>query len=176
LSIGRVGIPNHGPGFVNLSAMKKPIVTNCCIALIVLLFTYTASSKFMDHHRFVFQMGLAPVPFIKHIAPFLGWFIPILEASLVVGLLTDKYRRISLLGSFMLLFSFEIYIIAMMLSGLSLPCTCGGIISQMGWKQHLIFNAVFMAITLLSLLPSVFNSKNDNRPDLPESYKDLSRA
>ena len=143
--------------------------------LLILLFAYTATSKIIGHHRFIFQMELAPVPFIKSVAPLLGWVIPIIELLIVSGLLTKRFRLPGLLASLFLLIVFEIYITAMLLSGSHLPCTCGGIVSQMGWKQHLIFNAIFIVGGVLSIkfLRKEMTSAPDGDDD---EYKILSRA
>jgi len=119
--------------------MKKNLSFEICRAMLILLFAYTATSKFLDYNLFVFQMMRAPMPLMRSVAPVLGWLMPIIEASLVLALII-----------------FEIYIIAMLLSGLNLPCTCGGIISTMSWKQHLILNAVFISFGMMA----IFHQKN----------------
>lgn len=131
--------------------MKKTILTEICIALLVLLFAYTSASKFLDHHRFVFQMGLAPLPLMKAIAPVLGWLMPGLEALIATGLLLERYRLRALYASVLLLLAFELYITGMLLSGLNLPCTCGGVISALSWKQHLVFNLFFILAGLTAI-------------------------
>jgi putative oxidoreductase len=130
--------------------MKK-YLSEICVALLLLLFAYTASSKFLEHSKFVFQMRLAPVPFIGSIAPVIGWLIPGLETLVVAGLLFDRFRALALYTAASLFVLFEIYISIMLLSGLHLPCTCGGIISSMSWKQHLLFNALFLLITITAI-------------------------
>jgi putative oxidoreductase len=130
--------------------MKKHLA-NICVALLLLLFAYTATSKFLEHPKFVFQMRLAPVPFIGSIAPVISWLIPGLETLIVAGLLIDRFRVLALYTAAILLILFEIYISIMLLSGLHLPCTCGGIISGMSWKQHLLFNALFLLITITAI-------------------------
>ncbi|MBS1519855.1 MAG: hypothetical protein JST50_02570 [Bacteroidetes bacterium] len=123
--------------------------------LLIVLFAYTATSKFLDHYRFVFQMRLAPFPLMKTFAPALGWIMPVLEWILVIGLgigiNSPRHLFIPLWVSFFLILLFEIYISVMLLSGLRLPCTCGGVISEMSWSVHLIFNAVFLVLTGVAL-------------------------
>jgi len=133
----------------------KTILTQICIVLLCLLFVYTSASKFLDYDKFVFQMRLAPVPFMKILAPFLGWSLPIVEfilaTALAVGMFIPDIKIKALKASMFLLIAFEIYIAIMLLSGSHLPCTCGGIISTMGWKQHLLFNAFFILAAFLSI-------------------------
>jgi len=122
--------------------------------LLVLLWGYSAFSKLADYQRFVQQMQLAPVPLMKHLAPMLGIAVPVIELVLVGLLFTERFRKIGLWLSFLLLLSFTLYISLMLLSGLRLPCTCGGLISKLGWRQHLVFNAFFM---LVSLFPFIWD-------------------
>jgi putative oxidoreductase len=135
----------------NLIPMKRPIIYQIIIFLLILLFAYTAMSKFLDYRKFVFQMRLAPLPIMNWAAPILGWLMPLLESLLFVGLIITRYRLIALYATFSLLILFEIYIGGMLLSGHNLPCTCGGIISHMSWKQHLLFNAVFIILSLVAI-------------------------
>jgi putative oxidoreductase len=32
-----------------------------------------------------------------------------------------------------------------------LPCSCGGVISSMSWKQHLVFNVHCIAINIVAI-------------------------
>jgi hypothetical protein len=136
--------------------MNKPLIQLVCVALLILLFTYTGVSKLLDHYRFVFQMRLSPLVPVKMAAPILGWVVPVLE--LAIGLLMEKWRRISLYVSLVLLSLFEVYIIAMLLSGIKLPCACGGVIAFMSWKQHVLFNACFIALNVFALVTTAKSS------------------
>lgn len=156
--------------------MKKDIISGLFVALLILLFSYTSASKLLDHHRFVFQLGMSPSSLVKATAPLISWILPAIEAVVAIGLLTKKYRIWALFSSLVLLISFEVYIIYMLVSGLNIPCTCGGVISKMTWNQHVIFNMIFILIAIMLL---VFNNKNialfTNLPKQANS-KDISRA
>jgi putative oxidoreductase len=160
--------------------MKRTIIPNIVSFLIILLFVYTSTSKFLDYDKFVFQMRLAPVPLMKILAPILGWVVPAVEMvvaiSLAVGFFFPAIKMKGLFGSVYLLSIFEIYIAIMLLSGSHLPCTCGGIVSQMGWKQHLFFNAFFIICGILSIK---YSKKQKTSPPIkfaPDENKILSRA
>src|SRR5690606_40838422 len=64
-------------------------------------------------------------------------------------------RLWGLIGSLTLMLSFEAYIAWMKImeiqTGMRLPCTCGGIVSQMGWTTHLYFNGIFILLLSLSI-------------------------
>ena len=145
---------------LKIIAMKKEILTDIVVALFILLFSYTALSKFLDYNRFVFQMQLAPVPLIKSIAPVMGLVIPAIETIIVLFLMLSIYKPRftvkALLSCIILMLVFEFYISAMLLSGLHLPCTCGGIISKMTWMQHLIFNACFIILGIVAIIQTKY--------------------
>jgi putative oxidoreductase len=131
--------------------MRKQLLLNVCIALLILLYSYTAVSKIIDQYRFVFQMTLSPFIVVKNFAPFLGWFIPLIELAIVIGLCFEKTQKVALLISLGLLISFEIYIVGMLMTGLKLPCACGGVIAFMSWKVHVLFNVIFILINVIAI-------------------------
>ena len=154
--------------------MKRGALTYISKWLFVLLFAYTALSKFLDYNLFVFQMRRAPLPLIQAMAPVLGWIVPLIEICLVIGLLTNRYSSKAQIASVGLLIIFEFYITGMLLSGYPLPCSCGGIISKMSWKQHLIFNAAFIIIGLAGILQNTNISRKEIKID--RNSKDLFSA
>lgn len=136
------------------SANNRNLFAIVLTGLLVLLFAYTATSKLLDYNKFVFQMRLAPLPVMKSVAPTLGWLMPSIEMLISIGLLISQFRFKALYASVILLFVFECYITGMLLTGQHLPCTCGGIISSMSWKQHLLFNAVFIWAGIIAIKQS----------------------
>jgi len=154
--------------------MKKGLMTDLCIALILLLFTYSSISKFLDLKNFIFQMYRAPLPLMKIMAPVLGWLIPAIESLIVIGLFSNRFRLRALYASFALLVLFELYITGMILSGLHLPCSCGGVIAQMSWKEHIPFNAFFIALTFYAIYE--IKASGDQDKNKEKKFKELSRA
>ena len=148
--------------------------------LLILLFVYTATSKFLDYDKFVFQMRLAPVPLMKMFASILGYFVPAIEMLIAIflgaGFFYYKLKIKALYASVILLSIFEIYIGIMLLSGFQLPCTCGGVVSQMGWKQHLFFNAIFILGGILTIRYSQKHSVSGPLNSSPGDQTILSRA
>lgn len=133
---------------------KEAFIT-LTVMLTILLFMYTAVSKLLQQSVFVFQMRRAPLPLMQTLAPIIGWAVPIIELVLVVLLYVNRTRFLGIVCSLVLMVSFEVYIIGMkiieMQTGVDLPCTCGGIVSNMGWTTHLLFNAVFIFLLGLSI-------------------------
>jgi hypothetical protein len=154
------------------NSANKNILLRFLTGLLVLLFSYTATSKFLDQELFVFQMRLAPLPLMIAAAPILGWLVPSIEMLIAIGLLINSFRLKALYASVILLVLFEFYIIGMLLSGHQLPCTCGGIISTMNWKQHLLFNALFIFIGLTTIIKIKINNVSSKNGE--ENIKGLS--
>lgn len=89
-------------------------------------------------------------------ASILAWLIPLLE--LLTGLLIalPVTMRYGLFLSGMLLFIFSIYILGGVAGWYeSRPCSCGGIIMQMTWAWHLVFNLFFLILNIIAINYSV---------------------
>jgi hypothetical protein len=52
------------------------------------------------------------------------------------------------------------YIFIMLKYSSYLPCSCGGVLSNMSWKQHFVFNLAFSALALAGILIQNGMSKN----------------
>jgi hypothetical protein len=113
-------------------------------ALLILLFAYTGVSKLLDQARF--QNTLEHSHLLKPYAATLAYLIPLSELGLVTGLLIPSLQRKALLGSLILMAAFTGYIGFMLLSNIELPCSCGGVISSLSWKNHLVFNILFLLL------------------------------
>jgi len=125
------------------------IVETICY-LYSILFLYTASSKLMGLSDFKLQMDRSEVlgPFAEWIA----WMVPLLEIVLAILLLTKVYRLVALYGSLLLMTFFTGYIAWMLRFSDHIPCSCGGVISSMGWETHLVFNACWMVLALIGIV------------------------
>lgn len=142
---------------LNVAAMRqhfyKTAVEIFCF-LFILLFVYTGANKLMDHTTFSNQLIF--VTDHEMVGTFLSYLVPVLE--LITALLLSIQRtRIAGLYLFTLMIAgFTGYILYLLMSSRKLPCSCGGVISSMTWKQHLWFNGVFLiaAIATLILLTS----------------------
>ena len=119
-------------------------------ALLILLFVYAAASKLAAFGTFRVQLHLQPVP--EGVADVLLYLLPAAEL-IAVGLLF--FKRTVLAGlelSLALLLLFTCYIALAMLHYWSrTPCACGGILSHMTWRVHLVFNSFFIALNLIAI-------------------------
>ncbi|MDR6786466.1 putative oxidoreductase [Pedobacter africanus] len=131
----------------------KNILIDICTLLLVLLFTYAAASKLLDYDQSKLQMTKQLIP--AGTAPVLTWLVPVAEL-LVVGLLLFKRTRlVGLYASAVLMAMFSVYI-AVAMSGWfgRRPCSCGGILSNMGYWEHLLFNVLFVGVAVTAIVMS----------------------
>jgi hypothetical protein len=108
-----------------------------------------------------FSMMVAYTLYNYIIAPggyenFLAWFIPSLEIAIAATLLIPRTRVAGLWAAFGLMLVFSIYVYVLAHFYRFPGCSCGGIISQLNWKQHFYFNVGFTLLggLALSLLPT----------------------
>jgi hypothetical protein len=131
-------------------SMKKRIAVSAIIALLVLLFVYTAASKLLDLETFRGNMYNQRVP--HWLGTLLIWGLPPAEIAVAGCLLFPRTQRMGLYLSLALLFIYTIYIAAILLHFFNrIPCSCGGILRHMSWQQHFWFNLTFIVLTSLAL-------------------------
>jgi len=119
------------------------------------LFLYTGLDKLTHYHDF--QISLSRSPLFNHntallAAKSLPSFEILLSSALMIGLLlSPKFLRPGLIASLSLLCLFTIYLIYMVSVDRHLPCSCGGVLSKMTWKQHIFFNLAFIAFNWVAI-------------------------
>lgn len=123
------------------------MVSEIISALLILLFTYTGVSKIIDHNNF--QGVLAQSPLIGWSAQILSWVIPVIELITAVLLLIPNKKCQGFLLATILMCLFTCYLLYMIVFESHLPCSCGGVIKQMSWRQHLLFNVFFTTIAII---------------------------
>jgi uncharacterized membrane protein YphA (DoxX/SURF4 family) len=118
--------------------------------LYIVLFVYAATSKLMDFQQFKVQLGQSPV--LTAYADWVAWTVPLLEYLLALLLLVGHYRYIALYGAFGLMVMFTTYILVVLNFSDYIPCSCGGVLEDLGWTEHIVFNLVFIGLALLGIL------------------------
>jgi len=130
------------------------IVTVEIICLLyVLLFIYAATSKLLDMDNFQMQLGQSPL--LSAFAKWVSYLVPFIEILTVLLLLIPKYRTAGLYCCFSLMTMFTAYIYIILNYSIFVPCSCGGILENMGWSEHLIFNICFLALAVVAIFMSV---------------------
>lgn len=126
-----------------LQITKKYILEIICF-LFISLFVYAALTKLADFNKFKTQLGQSPM--LTAYAGLVAFTIPVSELLLSVMLVIAKLRLIAMYMSFSLMTMFTTYIIVITNYSEFVPCSCGGVLQNMTWNQHLIFNIFFMLL------------------------------
>lgn len=129
--------------------MQKVILELICL-LYILLFVYAAVSKLLDFENFRVQLGQSPL--LSAFAGLIAWIIPVLELFIVLLIVSKRWRIIGLFGALSLMIMFTAYIFIILNYSPFVPCSCGGILEKMGWKEHFIFNFVFIILAAAGIL------------------------
>lgn len=124
-------------------------ILQCIKALFIMLFVYTATSKLMYLGQF--QEQLHRFPFISSYSVWISLGVPFVELVIAGTLLFPKYMVGALYASFFLLAIFTAYIVTVLNFSNAIPCSCGGVVSALGWKGHILFNTSFMLLALLGI-------------------------
>jgi hypothetical protein len=118
--------------------------------IFIILFVYAATSKLLDIQKFYIQLQRSSI--LSRYVIIIVWFIPALELAISVLLAIRRFRKIALYASYTLMLLFTEYIIAITHFTPNVPCSCGGILQNLSWDQHLIFNIAFILLGLFGIL------------------------
>jgi putative oxidoreductase len=130
---------------------KKQVMIESVAALLIMLFLYASLSKFLDFKTFTGEMNNQPMP--NSWTPFLVWFIPCSEVAIALALLFEYTRLLGLYASLVLMTLFTVYTLVILLHFFSyIPCSCGGVIKKLTWRQHLVFNLFFVALSVFGII------------------------
>lgn len=129
---------------------RSRIAADIASALLLLLFLYTALSKFSNIAAF--RLTLAQSPLLNNYSSLLSWLIPVTETGICILLFAPPGRIKGLYASISLLVVFTSYILYMLLHKQQLPCSCGGAIGKLSWQQHILFNILFIILSIAALV------------------------
>lgn len=135
------------------------IIMELTVALFIILWLYTGINKLLDHDETRVQMGRSP--FIEQIAGFTALAVPIGELILAALLIFRKTRILGLYGSLLMMTLFTGYIYLMLHYSYDLPCSCGGVLRELSWEDHLYFNAGFTLLAIFGIL--LYSSRPQER-------------
>lgn len=113
-------------------------------AALAALMAYAALSKLANYGQSLQEMRNQVFPSL--LAGMLTWMVPLGELLTAALLLSRRTQRTGLWAAVLLLAVFSTYI-AVVLTGVfgRVPCSCGGILGNMGYGAHLVFNGCFLA-------------------------------
>jgi hypothetical protein len=131
--------------------MSRKWLLEAIVLLLFILFVYAATSKLIDFKRFSFQMDSQP--FDDRFTPWLVFGVPLTEFVIAAMLIFKRTLLAGLWASLILMLLFTGYIILIKLNYFGkIPCSCGGVISQLSWTQHLFFNLFFVLISIAGIV------------------------
>lgn len=134
----------------SILTIKRSNTIEIIASLFILLFVYTGVSKLSDIDRF--QDTLLTSPLVGKYNLFFSWAIPIWEVLVSVALFMPQLRKIGMWAGMLTMAAFTIYVGYMIAFAPHLPCSCGGVVSKMSWKQHLWFNAGYTLLGIIGLI------------------------
>ena len=140
------------------STKFKEVVIEIISVLLILLFVYSALSKVLEFQNFQAQLGQSPL--LSAYTGFISYAVLIVEFTIALLLAFPKTRFIGHLSSFVLMIMFTAYIIVILNYSSFVPCSCGGILEKLGWREHLIFNVVF---TILAATACLISTRNKSK-------------
>jgi len=131
--------------------MKRKTVIEILSSLLILLFVYASVSKWLDFHTYIGEINNQPFP--NWMTPALVWLIPLTEVSIAMLLMFEKTQLLGFWASLVLMSLFTIYTILILLKFFGrVPCSCGGVIEKLSWKQHLFLNLFFVGVAITGIV------------------------
>jgi len=147
--------------------MKRSTIVEIIAFLFIILFLYTGISKWLEYD--VAREQIATTPILAPMAGVIIIVLPLLEILTALLLFIPSTRRKGLTLSLALMILFTGYVLYILNYNKELPCTCGGILQEMSWDQHLIFNTAFTSLAALAIFLNKkpkYNKENSNQASL----------
>lgn len=120
--------------------------------LLILLLAYTGLTKLLEGKMFYNTIRNSPIFGGETIAAIAAIVIPVSEIVVALLIVWRRTRLLGLYAALVLMLIFAGYTVSLLFFAPSLPCSCGGIISLLSWKQHLILVLVFLFLIILSIV------------------------
>jgi uncharacterized membrane protein YphA (DoxX/SURF4 family) len=151
--------------------MKRNIIIEIIAFLFVLLFLYAAMNKILDYQKFTVQIGQSPL--LTGFGSSIPWLVITFEVLISILLVLPRLRLVGFFASFSLMTMFTAYIWAILTFSSSIPCSCGGILEKLGWREHLIFNSAFVMLGVVGIVLEAQGSKETKRGKLAETQNSI---
>jgi len=118
--------------------------------LCAILFMYAATSKLWDVQQFQVQLGQSPI--LTAYAEWVAWAVPLTEYVVALLLLMDRFRLYALYATLGLMVMFTTYIVLALHFSAYIPCSCGGVLEDLGWTEHIVFNLFFVVLAVIAIV------------------------
>ncbi len=130
--------------------MKKKTVVDIIAYLFIILFIYASVNKLLDYENFSTELGKSPL--LTAFAGYVAWAVPAVELVVVILLTVPKWMLAGFYAAFSLMTMFTAYIVAILNFSDYIPCSCGGVLQNMTWNQHLVFNICFVILGFAGIM------------------------
>lgn len=130
--------------------IKYQFISKLSIAFFIVLFVYTATSKFIGFEHFKGQ--LMQMPLISRYGSYMAWSIPLVEYVIVILFIFSKFLLQAFYASLGIITAFTGYILWVLNTSENIPCSCGGVISKLTWEAHVIFNLSFILLAIVNII------------------------
>jgi hypothetical protein len=144
---------------------KRSLVSEILSSLFILLFVYTAISKLMV--RSTFEYTLSKSPLLDWGAPFFSVAVPLLELIIALLLFVPRTRLKGLYAYTALMTVFTLWIGYLLTIASHRPCSCGGVLKYLTWKEHFLFNLGCIALGIIAIVYEKRRRKRNDNPELP---------
>ncbi|WP_316834610.1 MauE/DoxX family redox-associated membrane protein [Pedobacter nutrimenti] len=135
----------------------RTVIVEVISAIFILLFVYAALSKILDYEKFRVELGKSPL--FNAFPGATSVIVPLTEIVIALLLIVKRYQYLALYISFSLMVMFSVYIWIILKFSPYIPCSCGGVLQNMTWTQHLIFNIGFVILGAIGILVYPSNIK-----------------
>jgi hypothetical protein len=135
--------------------------------LFIFLFTYTALTKLLRFEAFIHVLGRSPL--LGNINRIASWTIPVMKLGVSMFLLLPRTKKLGIYSAFILMSLFTLYVGYMLLFIPELPCSCGGVIQQLSWKEHLWLNIILTAFAAMAAFGDKFfvaTNRGNRKPEI----------
>ena len=124
--------------------MKKEVIIEIATYMIIILFVYASLSKLLQFDIYVKDLHRSP--FLKPYSTVLSIIVPAVELVISGLLFHPRTRLLGLYASTILMAVFTFYVWFIVAIVKDTPCSCGGLIRNLTWRQHLMFNIFYTVI------------------------------
>ena len=120
------------------------------IYFFIILFVYAAVSKLTDFENF--QVQVAQSPLLSAFATPIAYGVVLGELAIALMLCFEKSRTLGLYLFLGFMTAFTVYIFLILNYSPFVPCSCGGVLEDLGWWEHLWFNGVVCILTVTVII------------------------
>ncbi|GAA0527778.1 MauE/DoxX family redox-associated membrane protein [Chitinophaga japonensis] len=145
--------------------MKRKTIVDIIAYLFILLFVYASVNKLADYRAFSIELGKSPL--LTAFADWVAWGVPVVELVVVALLTVPRWCLAGLYAAFSLMTMFTAYIVAILKFSDYIPCSCGGVLQNMTWNQHLVFNIFFVVLGFVGIMLYEKEAPKDKAPLQP---------